>query len=198
MNLDDSTVGGDDRRLARQLTLASGYVATGLLAVTLLVGPINLVFRRRNPVSSYFRRDVGMWTAVSSVVHVAVGLQVHAPIPGFITYFMAPDGSPLTNDLGLGNWTGLAATVIAVGLLALSSDFALCKLSARPWKRLQGLNYAVFILVVAHAIFYGALSRTTSPFTVLLGAIVIAVFVAQAVGVWLWRRKHIRAPAMLA
>jgi hypothetical protein len=79
------------------------------------------------------------------------------------------------------------------GLLALSSDVALRKLRARPWKRLQRLNYALFALVVAHAVFYGALSRTTSPFSLLLGLIVVAVFGAQVVGIWLWQRKTSRA-----
>jgi hypothetical protein len=36
----------------RPLTFITGYIATGLLALTLLLGPANLVLRRRNPVSS--------------------------------------------------------------------------------------------------------------------------------------------------
>jgi sulfoxide reductase heme-binding subunit YedZ len=183
----------DDRAFVRQFTVATGYIATGLLAITLLIGPINLALRRRNPVSSYLRRDVGLWTAIFSVLHVVYGFQVHGALSDFMSYFLAPDGSPLTNSFGLGNWTGLAATVIVVGLLTLSSDVALGKLRARPWKRLQRLNYALFALVLAHAVFYGALSRTTSPFTLLLALIVVAVFGAQAVGIWLWQRKASRA-----
>lgn len=109
---------------------------------------MNLLLRRRNPVSTYLRRDAGTWTAIFSVVHVIYGLQVHGPgrLRDFLDYFVAPDGSPLLNSFGLGNWTGLAATVIVVGLLALSSDFALRKLKARSWKRLQRLNYALSAL----------------------------------------------------
>jgi sulfoxide reductase heme-binding subunit YedZ len=177
----------------QQLTVATGYVATGLLALTLLIGPANLLLRKRNPVSSYLRRDMGTWTAIFSVVHVIFGLQVHGTgqLSGFLTYFVAPDGRPLLNSFGLGNWTGLAATVIVVGLLALSSDFALRKLKARTWKWLQRLNYALFALVIAHAFFYGALLRVTSPFTLLLGLTVMAVFAGQALGVWLWRRRRL-------
>jgi len=183
------------RSFTQRFTVATGYLATILLALTLLIGPANLLLCRRNPVSSYLRRDVGMWTAIFSVVHVFFGLQVHDELRNFLTYFVAPDGRVLTNSFGLGNWTGLAATVIVAGLLALSSDLALRKLKARTWKNLQRLNYALFALVIAHAFFYGALLRTTSPFTLLLLLSVIAVFVGQALGVWLWRRRHARTTA---
>jgi sulfoxide reductase heme-binding subunit YedZ len=186
------------RSFAQRFTVATGYVATGLLVSTLLIGPANLLLRRRNPVSSYLRRDVGAWTAIASVVHVVWGLQVHGPLSDFLRYFVGPGGSPLTNSFGFGNWTGLAATIIVVGLLALSSDFALRRLRARRWKRLQRLNYALFALVVAHAFFYGALLRMTSPFTLLLGGSVVAVFAGQLVGIWLWRRRHSRPPASVA
>jgi sulfoxide reductase heme-binding subunit YedZ len=184
--------GGEDRFTLPRLTTATGYVATALLALTLLIGPLNLLLRRRDPISNYLRRDVGMWTAGFSVVHVFFGLQVHTAgeIARFMTYFLAPDGSPLLNSFGLGNWTGLGATVIVVGLLTISSDLALRTLKAGIWKWLQRLNYALFALVVAHAFFYGALLRMTSPFTVLLFLSVITVFVGQVLGVWLWRRRR--------
>lgn len=195
----DQTGLRERRSFTQQFTRATGYVATGLLALTLLIGPTNLLLRRRNPVSSYLRRDVGTWTAIASVVHVIYGLQLHSrQLSDLLNYFFAPDGSPLLNSFGLGNWTGLAATVIVVGLLALSSDFALRKLKARLWKNLQRLNYALIALVITHAFFYGALLRTESPFTVLLFVSAIAVFVGQAVGVWLWRRRHSRTAARLA
>jgi sulfoxide reductase heme-binding subunit YedZ len=181
----------EERSLRRQLTTGTGYIALVLLALTLLIGPANLLLRRRNPVSSYLRRDVGAWTALFSGVHVVVSLTVHGSgqISHFLDFFIA-DGSPLTNSFGLGNWTGLAALVIVALLLALSSDAALRKLKAKNWKRLQRLNYALFTLVIVHAVFYGALLRETSPYTILLGLIVIAVVAGQLVGVWLYRNRY--------
>lgn len=195
--------GGRQNRLSiGRFTTATGYVATVLLALTLLLGPANLLLRRRNPISSYLRRDVGTWTAIVSVVHVIAGFFVHGPSAQLgeriLYYFFAPDGRALTNAFGLGNWTGLVATVIVVGLLAISSDAALRKLKAGSWKWLQRLNYALFVLVILHAIYYGALLRVTSPSTILLGLSVIAVFVGQAVGIWLWRRRHARTKARSA
>jgi sulfoxide reductase heme-binding subunit YedZ len=186
----------EDRSFWRRLTTGTGYVALALLALTLLIGPANLLLRRRNPVSSYLRRDVGAWTAVFSGAHVIVSLKVHGSgqIRDFLDFFV-PDGTPLTNSFGWGNWTGLAALVIVAGLLALSSDAALRKLKAKNWKRLQRLNYVLFALVIAHAFFYGALLRETSPYAILLGLIVLAVALGQGVGIWLFRRRYSRRTA---
>ena len=179
----------------RQLASPTGDVALVLLAVTLLIGPANLLFRRRNPVNSYLRRDVGMWTGIFSIVHVIIGFQGHSGGAfGFVDFFVA-DGKPLTNGFGLGNWTGLAATVIVVGLLVVSTDRYLRELKAGPWKGLQRLNYTLFALVVLHAVFYGALWRITSPFTLVLIFTVGAVILGQTVGIWLWRRRNGRNAA---
>jgi sulfoxide reductase heme-binding subunit YedZ len=176
----------------QQSTVATGYLALGLLALTLLIGPATLLLRRRNrnPVSSYLRRDVGTWTAIASVVHVVLGFQVHARgrIGDLLNYFVPLDGSRWLNSFALGNWTGLAALALAVVLLALSTDSTLRELKARTWKDLQRLNYTLFALVILHAIFYGALLRMTSAFTVLGVLTVTAVAIGQAAGVWQWRR----------
>jgi len=180
----------------RRFTVASGYVATGLLAFTLVIGPANLLLRRRRPISNYLARDVGTWAAAFSVVHVLYGLEVHSSITDPLPMFLS-DREPLTNSFGLANWTGLAATVVVVGLFVLSNNFALRKLQAGTWKNLQRLNYALFVLVIAHAFFYGALLRLESPFTLLLGVSVIVVLVGQGAGVWLWRRRYARASETL-
>jgi sulfoxide reductase heme-binding subunit YedZ len=172
-----------------RLASPTGDVALVLLAVTLLIGPANLVLGRRNPVNSYLRRDVGTWTAIWSLIHVVVSFQGHGGGAfGFVDYFVV-DGTPLTTSFGWGNWTGLAATVIVVLLLVLSTDRCLRELKAQVWKDLQRLNYTLFVLVVVHALFYGSLRRMTSPYTLLLIVTVIGVFVGQAVGIWLWRAR---------
>jgi sulfoxide reductase heme-binding subunit YedZ len=142
-----------------------------------------------------------MWAAIVSVIHVIAGFFVHGPPAPLgeriLFYFFAPDGRPLTNTFGWANWTGLAATIIVVGLLVISNNVALRKLKARKWKNLQRLNYALFALVIAHAIYYGALLRIRSISTLLLGIIVILVLVGQAVGIRLWQRRHSRAATSL-
>lgn len=167
----------------------TGDVALVLLAVTLLIGPVQLLLRRRNPVNTYLRRDVGTWTAIWSVIHVVVSVQgLGGGAFGWVGYFVV-DGKPLTNSFGWGNWTGLAATVIVVLLLVLSTDRYLRELKSKVWKDLQRLNYTLFALVVVHALCYGALQRLTYPYTVLLFVTVIAVLVGQGVGIWLYRTR---------
>lgn len=182
---------GGGRVSLSQYIIATGYVAAALVAFTLLIGPANLLLRRRNPVSTYLRRDMGAWAAIVSVVHVILGFELPFGPPGFFNFvgFFFADGRPLINSFGLGNWTGLLATVIAVGLLVISTDRYMRELKAGPWKSLQRLNYTLFALVVLHAIFYGALTRMTSPLTVLLILSVVVVVLGQAIGIWLWRRR---------
>lgn len=189
----------EGRFLIARATTATGWLATGLLGLTLLVGPANLVLHGRSPVSSYVARDLGAWAALLSVVHVIFGLTLHtgSQLSGIVRYFVV-DGRPLLNSFGLGNWTGLVALVIVAMLFALSNDAALRELKAKPWKDLQRLNYTLFALVIIHAFFYGALLRLTSPFTLLGIATVVAVVIGQALGIWAWRRRHSRRRATLA
>jgi sulfoxide reductase heme-binding subunit YedZ len=173
----------------QQFTIATGYLAVGLIGLTLLVGPANLLLRRRNPVSNYLRRDLGAWAATAAVIHVILGVESYGI--GFLDFFV-DNGRLRTSSFGLGNWAGLAALVIAAGLLAISTDRSLRELKAGPWKRLQRLNYALFALAAAHAFFYGALLRTTSPFTLVLLCTVVMVLIGQSAGIRLWRHRHAR------
>jgi sulfoxide reductase heme-binding subunit YedZ len=182
----------------QRLASPTGDVALVFLAVTLLIGPANLVLRRRNPANSYLRRDIGTWTAIWSIVHVIVSFQGHGGgVFGFVDYFVV-DGRPLTNAFGMGNWTGLAATVLVVVLLVASTDRMLRDLKSRRWKDLQRLNYTLFALVAVHALFYGVLTRMSSPFTRVLIVTVVVVSIGQGLGVWLWRRRHAQLPASTA
>lgn len=188
-----SGTGSGHRTAEAAFTLASGYVATLLLALTLLIGPLNLLLRKRTPVSTALARDTGIWAGIVSIAHIIVGLKAHGnagDLFNFTNYFLTAGGAPKTNSFGLGNWTGLAALLILAGLLALSNDRSLRELKAKRWKSLQRLNYALFLLVLAHAFFYGALLRTSSPFTLTLTACVVAVLAAQATGIVLWRRRQ--------
>lgn len=63
--------------------------------------------------SSYLRRDIGIWSAIVSVAHVVFGFLVQHADGQVLSYcFEAGDASRiLTNSFGLANWAGLGAAM---------------------------------------------------------------------------------------
>jgi sulfoxide reductase heme-binding subunit YedZ len=152
----------DGRELTYRLSMATGYVSVVLIAWALLIGPWRVRRGRPAPASTDLRRDVGIWGAVFGLAHVVTGLQVHFA-GAFWKYFVYPDGDhriPLRHDLfGFANWTGLAATLVLVLLLAISNDAALRALGTRRWKSWQRWTYWAAALTVAHALAYQVETR---------------------------------------
>ncbi|MBA2451342.1 MAG: hypothetical protein H0V51_25280 [Chloroflexi bacterium] len=68
-----STVHGPLRRLS----LGLGYASLALFLLTLATGPWTVIRGRRMPVSTMFRRDVGIWAGLTGCLHVVFGLQSH-------------------------------------------------------------------------------------------------------------------------
>src|SRR4051794_25936432 len=58
-------------------SMATAYTSMALLGATLVTGPLNLLRNRRNPISTDLRRDLGIFSAIISLAHVVLGLQVH-------------------------------------------------------------------------------------------------------------------------
>jgi DMSO/TMAO reductase YedYZ heme-binding membrane subunit len=54
----------------RFLVVALGYFSLLLIFVTLLIGPLNLLRLRRNPVNIDLRRDIGIWAGITGSLHV--------------------------------------------------------------------------------------------------------------------------------
>lgn len=166
-----------------RLSMATAYVGLLLIVVTLLIGPIRVLRKRPPPVGSNdLRRDIGIWAALVSFVHVIVGLQVH--LGSMVLYFLhhaGPDKRlvPRVDPFGLANYLGLAATVVIALLLALSNDWSVRRLGPRKWKRLQRSNYAGFALIVLHGVVYQIIEKRTPPYPVVFGAMVLLVIAIQ-------------------
>jgi sulfoxide reductase heme-binding subunit YedZ len=60
---------------------------------------------------------------------------------------------------GFANWTGLAAALVLVLLLAISNDASLRTLGTKRWKSWQRWTYWAAALTVAHALAYQIESR---------------------------------------
>src|SRR5262245_22510912 len=71
------------------LSMATAYTGTLLLGVTLVLGVLKVLRGELSPVSTDWRRDVGIWAALFGLAHLVIGLQVHAP-GRMQTYFVYP------------------------------------------------------------------------------------------------------------
>ena len=166
--------------------MATAYLALGLLAAALAVGPLRVLRGRPSPVSSDLRRDLGIWSAAAGLAHTVIGAQVH--LQGrWWAYFVYPPDQPhpvpvRTDPFGLANYAGLAAAAILAVLLAVSNDASLRRLGARRWKRLQRWTYAAAALVALHGAIYQALEGRTLPAVLLFSLVAAGVAVLQLAG----------------
>lgn len=139
-------------------SFATAYPALLLLIATLCIGPLNLLGKRRNPISSDLRRDVGIWAGIIGLLHAVVGQCVHLRGRPWLYYVYDHRQThllPFRHDLfGFANFTGLFAALILLVLLATSNHFSLKSLGTPRWKQLQRWNYLCFGLAALHTILY--------------------------------------------
>jgi sulfoxide reductase heme-binding subunit YedZ len=175
------------------ITYTSGYLSVFLLAVSLLFGPINLILRRKNPISTYIRRDIGIYGGILGVVHSVVGLFMHFSGKPWL-YFVKEVGDDLiirSGNFGLANYTGLFGALILILLLIISNDYFLSKLRAVKWKNLQRFTYPMFLLVIAHSIFYRLNANKEDLIFFLYLPIFFIVLAFQLTGICLKRGKRV-------
>lgn len=172
-------------------SMSTAYVGLTLIGTMLAAGPVLLLRGQRVAVSTDLRRNIGFWAAGVSVAHVVVGIPVHMGSPWL--YFFA-DGFPGTLALrdglfGFANYAGLAATLVVVGLAAVSSDVALKRLGRDQWKSSQRWKYGLFGLVAVHGIAFQIVESRLLPFVVVHAALALGVLLLQLVGVRAYRRR---------
>jgi methionine sulfoxide reductase heme-binding subunit len=170
------------------VSAATAYAGLFLLAATLLIGPLNVLLGRSNPVSSDLRRDTGIWAAMLGGAHTALAL-----LPGIRGGFgrvfaVAPDRIRL-HSLAFANDAGLAGSCLLLILVLLSNDRSLRLLGRRRWKAAQRLSYALFAVVLLHTVLYQRWAQPGPVYVVLFALVVVAVPGLQLQG-WLERRHR--------
>ena|GEM_PF-434901 len=178
--------------LAEPLALGLGYVALVYLVVSLLIGPLYLARRRRNPVNLYLRRDIGIWAGITSLLHVFFALQLYAQGQILLYFFRQVADRYLLqlNLFGLSNDVGLLATVIMVVLLVLSNDRALRWLKGPRWKRIQQWAYPLLVLTILHTWGYQLYNTRDGWLLGTLGGLTLLVGVVQLGGVLVHRQRR--------
>lgn len=168
--------------------LGTAYAGLAYLAITLLIGPWNLLVgaRRRNPVNIHLRRDTGIWAGIAGLVHVVFGFQMHMGAQIYRYFFVDNPHHPfrpLLNLFGVSNYLGLLGTIILAALLLLSNDLSLKWLRGPRWKLIQRFNYGLFVLVIAHAVGYQIVVEREPLFMGAVIAVTLLALIAQATGV---------------
>jgi methionine sulfoxide reductase heme-binding subunit len=173
-------------------SFATAYPALVLLGATLVIGPLNLLRHRPNPVSIDLRRDLGIWAGILAVLHTAIGQCVHLRGRPWLYYVYGPaehhHGVAVRHDLfGIANYSGAIATLIVVALFATSNDFSLRALGTRQWKQLQRWNYGAAALVALHAFAYQGIEKQRPQFVAAVIVCVTATLAIQCAGVLMRR-----------
>jgi len=173
------------------ITQATGYISLIILTISLLIGPLNLLLKRKNPLSTYFRRDISITGGILAVIHSVAGLFVHLRGKTYL-YFLnkSDDGYSIRLDnFGLGNYTGLISALIIILLIITSNDYFLKKMNPGNWKNLQRLSYLMFILTLIHCYFYRIGKDNLNTLYFLYIPLLIIVLALQTMGIWLRRKK---------
>ena len=183
-----------DLRLAHSLTIGLGYLSLILIGVTLVIGPLQLLRQKRNPVNINLRRDVGIWAGVTGGLHVVLGFQVHMN-GDIVQYFFertAHHGlKPLSNLFGLSNYTGAVATAALILLLFLSNDLSLKWLRGPLWKWFQRLNYVLIVLALVHTVGYQVVVEREEVMTLSVFGLTAVTALAQMMGVAVSMRRRV-------
>jgi sulfoxide reductase heme-binding subunit YedZ len=163
--------------------MATAYAGLIFLAVSLWIGPWNVLRGRPNPVNFDLRRDVGIWTGILAILHTIVGLTVH--LRGRMWMYFLKSLHPLKlqdTQFGFANFGGLGAALLFLMLLAISNDVSLRTLKTRRWKSLQRWTYAAFLLTAAHGVAYQMIEKRYITWVLVFVGVIIATAVAQILG----------------
>jgi len=173
-----------------RLSMATAYAGIVFLAVSLWLGPWNVLRQRPNPVSFDLRRDVGVWTGVLAILHTSIGLTVHLRGRMWMYFFKTIHPVKLQNTpFGFANFTGLGASLLFLMLLTISNDLSLRGLKPLRWKFLQRWTYAAFLLTGGHGIAYQWIEKRHVPWVLAFSAIMTAVVAVQFLGFVRFRRR---------
>jgi len=166
-----------------RISIVAAYLCLALLCLALLEGSRRAVVAGRGTLNSYRRRDVGIWGALTGLVHLLIATKL-SMTPGYLdTIVNDPEQALRTQLFGWGSIVGFLVGLNLVVLLALSNDWSLRMLGPTWWKRLQRSSYVAFILTVGHGLAFQVLEARTWSLVGLLAGAAALVAVVQGRGI---------------
>jgi len=173
---------------------STGYISLILLALSLVIGSINLALKRNNPISSYFRRDLGIYGGLLALLHSITGLFVHLRGNMWQYFFFKTEQgySIRLDDFGIANYTGLISAFLILLLIVTSNDYSIRKLNPVKWKNLQRLTYLMFAIALLHSVYYRLVGNDLNRVYYLYLPLLAIILIFQLMGVGLKTRdKHL-------
>ncbi|MCH8893433.1 MAG: ferric reductase-like transmembrane domain-containing protein [Chloroflexi bacterium] len=162
-----------------------------LLYMALALGPA-VRFMPRAGVFLRYRRELGIWFGIFAIAHTIIILDgwVLWDFYQFMGYQYIPaidQTVRMESGFGMANILGLMAVLIALPLMATSTDWATRALGASAWKFIHYGSYTIFYAVALHTAYFLYIHYTMSfhrtvpdpnwfqiPFAVLTAALVAA------------------------
>lgn len=170
---------------------STGYISLLLLAVALVIGSINLALKRNNPISTYLRRDLGIYGGLLAIIHSITGLFVHLRGNMWQYFFVKTElGYAIRlDDFGIANYTGLISAFLILLLLVTSNDYSIRKLNPVKWKNLQRLTYLMFAIALLHSVYYRLVGNDLNRIYYLYLPLLSIILIFQFIGVRLKTRN---------
>jgi sulfoxide reductase heme-binding subunit YedZ len=167
------------------VTKATGYISIIILSTSLILGPANLILRRKNTVSTYFRRDLSIVGGVLAIIHSITGLFVHLRGRPWLYFLNKTDNgySIKLDNFGLANYSGLLSSIIIILLLVTSNDLIMKRMNTGSWKNIQRSSYLMFILALIHCYLYTIGKQNISILFWLYLPLLVIVLVFQITGI---------------
>jgi sulfoxide reductase heme-binding subunit YedZ len=175
------------RDLITIVTDVTGYVAIVAITISLLIGPVNLLRKRSNPVSNHLRRDIGITGGFLAIVHSITGLFVHLRGSNW-KYFLNKTDQGYTirlDNFGLANYLGLLSALLILLVFVTSNDYSLRKMGQVTWKNIQRLTYFLFTLAILHSVYYRVVARNHFLIFYLYIPMFVLVLLFQNMGIWI-------------
>lgn len=127
-----------------------------LLMITLAAGPLARLW----PPAAWlvrWRRELGIWTVFTAVVHVLIvliGWVELEPFRLFYSFNLFKGDWALDQGFALANLLGIVALVYGFVLFATSNDASVRLLGASAWKFVQQGVYVLYALVALHTAYF--------------------------------------------
>jgi len=152
LSLTGAALAGQMSGVLERMSLGSAWLCLIFFCATLLVGPRQVIEGGKPQTNNLLRRDLGIWTAITGLVHFWLGTMLSMDREGYMARFVIDE----VRDgwFFWGSVWGFVAGILCLVLLGVSNNKSLKRFGAKWWKRIQRLAYPTFILTVIHGVYF--------------------------------------------